>query len=90
MTKKLKKGTQHATIVKLLREGGKPLTRSEISKKTGLTINAVSGRVKELVTTGLLVQRGKRTCSVTKKTVFTIAHRTTPSESSNVLPLKSG
>lgn len=49
-------------------------TRAEIERETGLKINAVCGRVNELVKEpfALLVERGKKECSVTRNEVNAI------------------
>ena len=41
------------------------LTRSELSEKTGIRINAVCGRVNELIKDGYLMEVKKRMCTVT-------------------------
>lgn len=45
----------------------------EISKITGLPINAVSGRCNDLKKAGLLVESDKRPCSITGRTVHPVA-----------------
>lgn len=44
-------------------------TRSELAKRTGITINAIAGRVNELVAAGLLVEYPQRKCACTGRTV---------------------
>jgi len=45
----------------------------EISKITGLPINAVSGRCNDLKKAGLLIEANKRPCSITGRTVHPVA-----------------
>lgn len=45
----------------------------EISKITGLPINAVSGRCNDLKKAGLLIESAKRPCSITNRTVHPVA-----------------
>lgn len=62
------KGTdlnQKGIIVSRLRRCFVPLTRTEISDKTGLTINAVCGRVNELINDGWLAELPRRKCTIT-------------------------
>ena len=44
-------------------------TRQEISKGSGIAINAVCGRVKELLDAGEIVETGRRRCRVTGENV---------------------
>lgn len=44
-------------------------TRKEIEQQTGIDINAVCGRVNELIKLALLVEDGKKTCFVTTNNV---------------------
>ena len=48
------------------------LTRSEISRESGLTINAVTGRIHELISAGQLQEGGTKFCSISGKRVGTI------------------
>lgn len=71
-----KLGEQQRKVIDLfLANPSATYTRQEIVEKTGLTINAVCGRVNELLTEPLLLLReiGRRECSVTKSTVNAIA-----------------
>ena len=43
-------------------------TRQEISRGSGIAINAVCGRVKELLDAGEIVETGRRRCRVTGET----------------------
>ena len=45
-------------------------TDREISWKTGLAINNVTGRRNELVDLGLVEENGKRVCSISGRTVY--------------------
>lgn len=51
---------------------GEALTRSEISTATGISINAVCGRVAELQSSGRVKVGQTRTCRMTGKTVETL------------------
>lgn len=63
-------GKQHQLILKCLKETGRDMTLQEISKKTGIGINAVSGRVNELKNLQIIIPSSvKRLCSITKRTV---------------------
>lgn len=57
-------------------------TRKELEEQTGLPINAVTGRVHELLNApfNLLIERGKKTCFVTKNEVNAIWLATTEEE----------
>lgn len=48
------------------------LTRRELEDKTGLRINQISGRVKELINSKRVVEDGKRACRITGNTVFVV------------------
>jgi len=51
----------------------KPLSRTEISERTGIRINAVCGRVNELIRDGYLREtRNKNYCSITHRNVFSV------------------
>lgn len=56
--------TQEARIAAYL-YGRNPLTRQEISRGTGIAINAVCGRVNTLVKERHLEEHAKRPCSIT-------------------------
>lgn len=71
-----KLGEQQKKVIDLfLANPSTTYTRQEIVEKTGLTINAVCGRVNELLSEPLALLReiGRRECSVTKNTVNAIA-----------------
>jgi len=58
--------TKRAIVYRqILRQPG---TRNEIAKATGLPINTVCGRVRELLDVGAVFEFGQATCSVTGKT----------------------
>lgn len=42
-----------------------PMTRRELEAATGLRINQISGRVKELLLQGRIVEDGRRRCKIT-------------------------
>lgn len=44
-------------------------TRQELTRDTGLTINATCGRVNELLVAGVLVEDGRKDCTVTRNRV---------------------
>lgn len=63
-------GKQHLLILKCLKDSDKEMTLQEISKKTGIAINAVSGRVNELKNDKLIMHSSsKRLCTITNRTV---------------------
>jgi len=63
-------GKQHLIILKCLTDCNKEMTLQEISKKTGIAINAVSGRVNELKNAKLVIPSSfKRLCTITNRTV---------------------
>lgn len=71
-----KMGEQQRTILDVfLRDPTRTWTRQELAKETGLGINAVCGRVNELLDEpfNLLVERGRKTCAVTNNEVNAIA-----------------
>ena len=51
---------------------GYGVTLKELSRKSGLEINAVSGRVNDLKKEGLLSECSKRKCSITNRTVMPV------------------
>ncbi len=53
------------------------VTRSEISAHTGISINAVAGRVNELVSRGFLLETGKIKCPISNRTVYGLQAKTT-------------
>lgn len=62
-----KKLTQQERVLQVLSECA-PLTRNELSERTGLRLSSVCGRVNELVAKGLAGSIGARRCTVTDKT----------------------
>ena len=48
---------------------GHGVTLKEISRESGLEINAVSGRINDLKKEGLIAECNKRKCSITNRTV---------------------
>ena len=67
-------GKQEKRICKALSEGV-AMTLKELSKETGIEINAVSGRVNGLKKKKVLVETEKRACRVTGKTVTPVRVR---------------
>lgn len=63
-----KLGKQQSEVLEAIRKG-RDYSLQEISKLTGLAINAVSGRVNELKESGALEQAETRKCSITGRTV---------------------
>ena len=59
--------TRKAIIAALKRSRG--LTRREIEEKTGLRINQVSGRVADLIESGMIQKTGRRKCRVSGNVV---------------------
>jgi hypothetical protein len=58
-------------ILRALRPG-KTYTLNEIERKTGIRINAVSGRVNELKACGFLVEGERRECTVSKRSCLPV------------------
>ena len=59
---------QAKVVAFLLRNPGKAdFTRGELSRQAGIPINAVCGRVNELVTAGVLEERVRRACRFSGK-----------------------
>lgn len=68
-TKKV--GKQAQTILNHL-HAGRDYSLQEISRITGMAINAVSGRCNDLKKIGLLSEFRKRPCSITGKTILAL------------------
>jgi len=64
--------TQHTLILSAWKPGV-TYTRQELAKLTGLGINAICGRVNELVAMGAVQVSGKRACTVTGSNVEALA-----------------
>lgn len=64
-------GAQALAVLRILNETTfEDMTLQEISRKAGIAINAVSGRVNELKTAGYLEESAsKRKCRITGRTV---------------------
>jgi len=67
-------GTENTQISIIYREITKynGITRNELSRKLGITINAVCGRVNKLIEVGLVFEEGKRADKVTGKQNYII------------------
>jgi predicted transcriptional regulator len=65
-------GRQHMIILRAMR-GRKNMSLQEISRASGVTINAVCGRVNELKKLGAIVKSNKRKCRVTGSTIQSLA-----------------
>ncbi len=64
---------QHLILTKLSRKNSsKGYTRQEISRKTGLSINVVCPRVRELLDANLLRIQGHKACPYTRRNVEAI------------------
>lgn len=61
--------TQAEKILAYINHAGRAVTRSEIAKGADVTINAVSGRVKELLEADVIFVVGVGKCQVTGRTV---------------------
>lgn len=57
-----KLGAQQQRIVSFLTTHERPMTRGELAALTGLAINSVCGRVKELLDAGVLIEDPARAC----------------------------
>ena len=64
-----KQPKQKDIILNVLKGCNKALSLQEICNKTGMAINAVSGRVNDLKKANQVVEATKRKCSVTCKTI---------------------
>ena len=64
-----KRLTQKERIVRVLKEKETPMSRKEISVMTGIEINAVSGRVNDLIKDGKLKEASSRKCFISRKTI---------------------
>jgi len=69
--------TQVQQILKVLRDQPKikDLTLKEISRLTGIEINAVSGRVNSMKKQGLVTEQCKRPCRISGRTVTPIGRK---------------
>ena len=52
---------------------GRGVTLKELSRESGLEINAVSGRINDLKKEGMIVECSKRKCSITNRTVVPVS-----------------
>ncbi|MDE2104338.1 MAG: hypothetical protein KGL39_44280 [Patescibacteria group bacterium] len=62
--------TQQTVIADWLQKQIGDATRQEIARGTGLGINAVAGRCRELLDAGVLLETKQRKCKVTSETAF--------------------
>ena len=51
---------------------GYGVTLKELSRESGLEINAVSGRINDLKKEGMIAECSKRKCSITNRTVIPV------------------
>lgn len=66
-------GRQQAQIVRhMAQHVHRDWTRRELVDAVGMTVNAVAGRVFELIERGMLIERRLRKCSVTGRTVHAL------------------
>lgn len=68
---------QASIVLEELHMGG-PATRSDLVVRTGLKINAVCGRVKELLDMGLIVELGQVLDTETNKMVYQLGAKELP------------
>lgn len=66
-----KLGNQAQTIIKAMK-AGRDYSLQELSRLTGIAINAVSGRCNDLKKIGLLAEATCRKCSITGRTVHPV------------------
>ena len=64
-----KQPKQKDIIFGVLKKNVSPMSLQEICNKTGMAINAVSGRVNDLKKENRVVEAPKRRCSITLKTI---------------------
>ncbi len=64
-----KEKTQRCTVLGTVLTYHRGITRRSISRKTGMELGAVAGRVNGLIEDKLLREQGDIVCPVTKKTV---------------------
>ncbi len=62
-------GKQSEEVRQAVQDSKKPITRLEVSKKTGIAINAVSGRCNLLVKIGAIKDIGAVKCSISGRMV---------------------
>ncbi len=66
-----KSAIQRAKILKILSKRKKGLNRRALSEKTGIEINAICGRVSELLKANLIKEDDEPSiCSITKKQTY--------------------
>ena len=63
--------TQRGKIYLFLKKY-KSITRTELADYTGIKINAVCGRVRELIDEGYVIEDGKKKCSRTGQVVYAL------------------
>jgi hypothetical protein len=60
------KGAEQRTkVLRFMINNGGYFTRAELSKRTGLPINSICGRVNELLKLKMIFETGRRKCRVT-------------------------
>ena len=64
---------QKGKIINELFVAGKALTRAEISERSGIRLNAVCGRINELINADYVTELGIRLCSVTNFSAHSIS-----------------
>lgn len=64
-------GNQALTIIKAMR-AGRDYSLQELSRITGIAINAVSGRCNDLKKIGFLAEAACRKCSITGRTIHPV------------------
>lgn len=72
-------GAQAQTILNHMK-AGRDYSLQELSRLTGIAINAISGRCNDLKKIGLLVEAACRKCSITGRTVHPVCLPTAQGE----------
>lgn len=75
-----KLGNQAHRIVGYVASHGPDCSLQEISRGTGLPINAVSGRVNDCKKAGVLFEKQRRKCHITGRSVIPVSARREPEQ----------
>ena len=65
-------GKQAGGLLEVIKKNPRGLTRNELAAVAGVQINAVAGRVHELLGMGKIKTNGKRRCSVSGRMVWVL------------------
>ena len=68
-----KANQQRSVVLKAVMDSTRPVTRAELEVSTGMRINCITGRVKELLELGWITETGRRECSVTGNSVYELS-----------------